>query len=150
MHGPGGDHRADPNLTPLLDVVLQLIMFFMITVNFVRVDQVNEEVNLPVAQAAVPMEKTADSFVFLNINKDGRLIGTLESLNGGRRLEEYLKTLMTHLERKAQLQGQKEPKLVMVLRADKDARYRDIWEYLDIGKVCGIKHFQFRALKKQN
>ncbi len=33
---------ADPNLVPLLDVVLQLIMFFMITVNFVRVDQFDD------------------------------------------------------------------------------------------------------------
>ena len=33
------DETLDVNLTPLLDLVLQLIMFFMITVNFVRVDQ---------------------------------------------------------------------------------------------------------------
>jgi len=26
--------ETDPNLTPLLDVVLQLIMFFLLTVNF--------------------------------------------------------------------------------------------------------------------
>ena len=36
MSASAEGNETDPNLTPLLDVVLQLIMFFMITVNFVR------------------------------------------------------------------------------------------------------------------
>ncbi len=35
----GHHNEAEPNLIPLLDLVFQLIMFFMITVNFVRVEQ---------------------------------------------------------------------------------------------------------------
>jgi biopolymer transport protein ExbD len=143
-----GEEAGEPNLVPLLDLVFQLIMFFMITVNFVRLDQINEEVSLPMAQSAVPLDTSAEEFVFLNINKDGKLVGTLEELNGGRKLEEYLKNLMIHLERKARIQGDKsEPKIVMVLRADKDARYKQIWDYLEIGKSAGIKRYQFRALK---
>jgi len=142
-----GEEAGEPNLVPLLDLVFQLIMFFMITVNFVRLDQINEEVTLPMAQAAVPLDTSADEYVFLNINKEGKLVGMLEDMNGGRKLEEYLKTKMIHLERTARLQGDKtEPKIVMVLRADKDARYRQIWEYLEIGKSAGIKRYQFRAL----
>jgi biopolymer transport protein ExbD len=101
------------------------------------------------AQSAVPLDTTAEEFVFLNINKDGKLVGTLEELNGGRKLEEYLKNLMIHLERKARIQGDKtDPKVVMVLRADQNARYKDIWEFMEIGKLCGIKRIQFRALTK--
>src|SRR5260370_40553094 len=111
-----GEEAGEPNLIPLLDLVFQLIMFFMITVNFVRLDQINEEITLPMAQSAVPLDTSAEEFVFLNINKDGKLVGTLEELNGGRKLEEYLKNLMIHLERKARIQGDKtEPKVVMVL-----------------------------------
>lgn len=148
MHG-AGDEAGEPNLIPLLDLVFQLIMFFMITVNFVRVDQINEDVSLPVAQAAVPMEKTGEEFVYLNIDKNGKLVGTLEDLSAGRKLEEYLKNLMRNLERRARLEGNKaDPKVVLVLRADKDARYKSLWELMEIGKAAGIKHFQFRALKK--
>ena len=48
----------DPNLTPLLDVVLQLIMFFMITVNFVAAERSSDEsMHLPVVQSTVPRLK---------------------------------------------------------------------------------------------
>ena len=56
-HGGGGEgHVAEPNLTPLLDVVLQLLMFFMMCVNFVN-EQVNEDIKLPRSQAVKPMDK---------------------------------------------------------------------------------------------
>jgi biopolymer transport protein ExbD len=146
MHGEEGD----PNLVPLLDLVLQLIMFFMITVNFVRVDQINEDISLPIAQAAVPMEKSAEEFIFLNIDRNGKLIGTLEDLNGGRKLEEFLKGKMMELQRQARFKGgdKADPKVVLVLRADRDARYKQIWDIVELGKAAGIKRYQFRALKK--
>jgi biopolymer transport protein ExbD len=44
-----------PNLTPLLDVVLQLITFFMMLVHFgSRVEGADRRVRLPVAPAALP------------------------------------------------------------------------------------------------
>src|SRR5271167_2482336 len=44
-----------PNLTPLLDVVLQLITFFMMLVHFgSRLEGSNRAVRLPVAPAALP------------------------------------------------------------------------------------------------
>jgi biopolymer transport protein ExbD len=146
MHGDDGD----PNLVPLLDLVFQLIMFFMITVNFVRVDQINEDVSLPVAQAAVPMEQSAEEFIFLNIDRNGKLVGSMEDLNGGRKLEAFLKSKMDELKRQARFKGETgDPKVVLVLRADKDARYKQIWDLVELGKMAGIKRYQFRALKKQ-
>src|SRR5438128_1518495 len=66
-HGPSSEGSvAEPNLTPLLDVVLQLLMFFMMCVNFVN-DQVKEDVKLPETQSAVPMDKTDTDVLFLNI-----------------------------------------------------------------------------------
>lgn len=148
--GGGGDANADPNLTPLLDVVLQLIMFFMITVNFVRVDHISEQVNLPIAQAAVPMEKTTEEWVFLNINDKGRLMGAMEQFNAPGELELHLKKRIEQLERTAQLQGEKgDLKIILVLRADKEVRFEQLWDYMETGKRAGIKRFQFRAMKKQ-
>src|SRR5438445_4970395 len=74
MSSDHGGEAGEPNLIPLLDLVFQLIMFFMITVNFVRVDQLNEDVALPVAQAAVPLDQSAHNYVFLNMNKNGKLL----------------------------------------------------------------------------
>src|SRR5581483_8907267 len=66
-HGPSSEGSvAEPNLTPLLDVVLQLLMFFMMCVNFVT-EQVNEDVKLPKSQSAVPMDKADTDVLFVNI-----------------------------------------------------------------------------------
>src|SRR5262245_19532317 len=55
------------NLTPLLDVVMQLIMFFMMCVNFVS-DQVSQNVMLPTSLSAQEiMPKTDVDVLVINI-----------------------------------------------------------------------------------
>src|SRR3954452_13170547 len=66
-HGPAAEaSSAEPNLTPLLDVVLQLLMFFMMCVNFVT-EQVSEDIKLPDSQSARPMDKSETDVLFLNL-----------------------------------------------------------------------------------
>jgi biopolymer transport protein ExbD len=55
------------NLTPLLDMILQLIMFFMMCVNFVA-EQVNANVLLPSSNSAQELQaKTETSVVVVNV-----------------------------------------------------------------------------------
>src|SRR5207302_7756448 len=63
----------EPNLVPLLDLVLQLVMFFMVCANFVM-EQVNETIKLPPAIASKPLDKSGDKVLFLNINSDGKVL----------------------------------------------------------------------------
>src|SRR5947209_19097482 len=66
-HGGSSDGGTmEPNLTPLLDVVLQLLMFFMMCVNFVT-EQVSGDIKLPVSQSARPMDKTETDVLFINV-----------------------------------------------------------------------------------
>src|SRR5438128_8409863 len=53
-------------LVPLLDMVFQLIMFFIISVNFAA-EQVNESIKLPKSQMARPMDKSEVDVLFVNI-----------------------------------------------------------------------------------
>src|SRR6516162_7966969 len=71
-HLPGANVRSDPNLVPLLDLVFQLIMFFMICVNFVS-EQVNETIMLPIAQSARAMDKGEVEVLVLNMDDHGRV-----------------------------------------------------------------------------
>jgi len=65
-HGPTAEGvSAEPNLTPL-DVVLQLLMFFMMCVNFVN-EQVKEDVKLPKSVSAHPMDKAETDVLFVNL-----------------------------------------------------------------------------------
>ena len=62
MHGSSTNEvQAEPNLVPLLDLVFQLIMFFMVCVNFVS-QQVNEDIKLPVAQSGARWTKRKWTF----------------------------------------------------------------------------------------
>lgn len=150
MAASAGDANTDPNLTPLLDVVLQLIMFFMITVNFVQTESLNEDVVLPAAQAAVPLDQTGDDYIFLNMNKEGKLVGYLEDLNSEVKLKAHLQREREARRRAAEEKGRKgDVNIVIVLRAHRDAQYNDIWHVLDTCTKAGYSRWQLRVLTKR-
>src|SRR5437868_12913267 len=76
-HGGGGLGKgqvsSDPNLTPLLDMVLQLVMFFMLVANFVM-DELSDKIHLPVATQAKPLTAKDTNILYLNVSKDGKVL----------------------------------------------------------------------------
>ncbi len=140
---------CDVNLTPLLDLVLQLIMFFMITVNFVRVDQFDDSIKLPVAHEAVPLDNSAEDWIFLNLNANGDLVGTLSNfpLDTDQKLKAHLMREKDSLERAARARGKTgEIKIVVILRADENCRYNDVWRRLYSCQMAGFKYWQLRVM----
>ena len=72
-HGGGGDDNAEPDLTAMLDVVMQLLMYFIMCANFI--DQENTaEVLLPVAAMARPLGKEESDVLFLNVDQEGKVL----------------------------------------------------------------------------
>jgi|GEM_PF-265429 biopolymer transport protein ExbD len=72
-HGPSHDTTVEPNLTPLLDLVMQLLMFFMICGNYAA-EQSNEPVNLAFSETAKQLGDEAqtapgpeEDFLFLTV-----------------------------------------------------------------------------------
>src|SRR6185437_5993841 len=85
----GSEIKAEPNLTPLLDVVFQLITFFMLVINFSN-DNNDQRIRLPVAASAYPAETgpiDEDRLVF-NIDADGNLLFNGEVLDTERAIKE--------------------------------------------------------------
>jgi biopolymer transport protein ExbD len=77
--------KADPNLVPILDMVFQLITFFMLLFNAKNVE-LAEGVNLPVLGSARPTKGPLDEHVIVfnfKINKD---TGALERWVLGRKV----------------------------------------------------------------
>lgn len=66
------------DMTPMIDIIFQLIAFFMVINNFEQ-SQVDERVKLPKDQLARPREKKAEDNYVLNIgferNKQGEITG---------------------------------------------------------------------------
>ena len=65
--------KAEPNLTPILDMVFQLITFFMLVINF-KSAEVDLCLKLPVVGSARPVDsKGQRDLLVLNIEHDGQL-----------------------------------------------------------------------------
>ncbi len=170
--GEGGGGVAEPNLTPLLDVVLQLLMFFMMCVNFVS-EQVNEDIRLPKSQAVKPMDKADTDVLFINLKpftlgefqdrlpadvlarvqerfRDGDeciLIPGKEPMRRGD-LMVWLKDQFADAQRIAESRGAKDVNTAIVIRAHKDADYAQVFEILQMCKTVGYTRLKLRALTK--
>jgi len=145
------EESTEPMFTSLLDVVLLLISFFVITVNFVQTDQINESVKLPPAQSAMPMDRAADNWVFLNMDSEGHLLGSNKEINldSPEKLKLFLRRQKEHLEDVFRQQGKTgNLDVVVILRADKDCRYQDIWNALEICGTAGYRKWQLRVMQK--
>ena len=81
----GSELRAEPNLTPLLDVVFQLITFFMLLINF-------SQDNLRLSGSGCPSRarrgpsrpgrpSSTTMRLVLNIDRDGKLLFNREALS---------------------------------------------------------------------
>jgi len=65
--------RAEPNLTPILDMVFQLITFFMLVINF-KSASLDLSLKLPVLGSARPVDSGGEEdLLVLNIDAEGRL-----------------------------------------------------------------------------
>jgi biopolymer transport protein ExbD len=145
-HGPaGGGHgqqSAEPNLTPLLDLVLQLVMFFMLVANFVM-DEQSDKVRLPVASQAKPLTTKDTNITYLNVDKTGRV---LVPLRAPLLSPEEIKFHMLQLAR-SHPSGEAKAKeeMTVIIRADKDARYHHILKTMQAIKAAGFRKLQLRA-----
>lgn len=77
-----GSNEMEVNLTPLLDLVLQLIMFFLACLNFAA-DQVSSNVLLPLSISATEIQpKTEQEYIMINIElvRKDRLAPTGETI----------------------------------------------------------------------
>jgi biopolymer transport protein ExbD len=142
--------RAEPNLVPLLDLVLQLLMFFILTVNFVT-QQVNEDIQLPVMQSARPMDRRETDVLYLNLNAEGSLEvpGRPVPLKAGAETRVYLRGEYEDAKRLA-LARTKSDKVhtVVIIRADKAVDYKSLYDLLEACKTVGYQKYQIRALTR--
>ena len=123
-------------------------MFFLITVNFVRVDQFDDSISLPLASQAVPLDN-ADDRIFLNLNGGGQLVGTLSTflLDTPEKLKVHLMREKESLERAGRVKGKTgEIKIVIILRADRNCKYSDVWSVLNSCQRANFKHWQLRVM----
>jgi biopolymer transport protein ExbD len=177
-HGPAsGDRALEPNFTPLLDVVLQLLMFFMMCVNFVN-EQVSRDIRLPVSQVAAPMNKGETDVLFINLkayNPDDfkdrpaadrdyikklfhdaepgkqqlcALIVGAEYPKTAADLKAWLEKKYTYAKADAEKTGDGTVKTIIIIRADKELEYEHVFAAMKLCEEAKFPRLKLRAIIK--
>jgi biopolymer transport protein ExbD len=153
-----------PNLTPLLDVVLQLITFFMMLVHFgSRLEGENRAVRLPVAPAALPgSDLTFDRLPVVIDRHGGLLVGgrVLDGPNAAAWWSQQANVRRAGLELLGAGPSDGEPRpeaspgpareelpTVVILRADRDASYGAVRRTLAEAQERGFAQFSLVVLR---
>src|SRR5262245_42521187 len=74
MASPNDAHGGHPDMTPMLDLVMQLLMYFILCANFLGQEVNAELVKLPDSAAAVPLDKREGDILFINITAKGEMV----------------------------------------------------------------------------
>jgi biopolymer transport protein ExbD len=139
--------RADPDLTPMLDMVFQLITFFMLVINF-KAASVDPSIQLPEIGSARPVLVSDESnIVVLNIAADG-------SLNVfGQSHEDAVKFLEE--EAATERANQENPKLgeelstTVVVRADRATQFTKVNRVLMACQDLGFRKVSLKVLDQE-
>jgi biopolymer transport protein ExbD len=156
---PNGNGRRkaegvlNPNLTPLLDVVLQLITFFMMLIHFgANLEGSSKGIRLPVAPAALPGSDLTIDRLGVGLNARGRLLVADEALDEAAASAWWVAQAKA---RRAGLETLGEPAAgddllptVVILRADRAASYGAVRRTLAEAQDKGFAHFSLVVLRR--
>jgi len=161
MSASASADKCEPNLTPMLDMVLQLVMFFMLCANFLM-EELNQAVRLPNAVSARPLDKNINKTIYLNMTADDKKAGIkpVISVSQGAAKEVFdpkqLIQLKRFLENQYKIDGKRTPaadwtagkgRTTIILRADKELAFRQVNDVLQICKQSGYSDISLRAIQ---
>jgi biopolymer transport protein ExbD len=150
MSGLSNAANAEPNLTPILDMVFQLITFFMLVINF-KSAALDMDLQLPVVGSARPVDTGGkDDLVVLNVNPKGQIKvygNIIEDVPGyiGR---EAQASLLVARRVKPELQLGDELPSTIVIRADKRTPFAQLNRVIKLCQDNGYRNFALKAMNK--
>ncbi len=116
------------SITPLIDVVFLLLIFFLVSSRFAEEER-ELELNLPSVSEALPATAQPDELV-INVNAEGRFF-----IDGGFHREEQVEQIL----RRAQASNPLSQ--TVVIRGDKQADWERVAIAMNICKKVGIAEF---------
>lgn len=142
------DNRAEPNLTPILDMVFQLITFFMLVINF-KAASVDLSLKLPVVGSARPVDTNGqEDLLVLNINAEGDLLlyGQVRPLENyiAQEAEISRMKLATH----GSAESSRELPTTVVIRADRGVSFQEFNRVLTECQKRGFHKFSLKAFNR--
>ena len=135
---------SDPDMTPLIDVTFQLVIFFLLTLNFSS-DEQSELIRLPASDIAKPAEGALETPITIQVLASGL------ALFGGDQLPPA--ALRAPLQRERDMiknvLGRNINSATIVIRADRDVPTGKVQEVIRVCQQTGFEKFVLRAKWKQ-
>lgn len=126
-------HHPGIQLAPLVDVLLLLLIFFLLTWNAARNEN---ELDVKVPKATAAKEKSAPiGDVVVNVKSDGNVVVNRRTLSGPE-LTDLLKGLV-----------QLDAEQAVVIRGDETGAYKNVVGVLNICSEAGVTNVAFATAK---
>ncbi len=137
------------NLTPLLDVVLQLITFFMMLIHFgSKIEGATASIRLPTAPAALPGDDLGLDRIMVGVDSGGLLIAEGASMDVGSSNAWWAEQARMRRSGLAGLgRGGDELPTFVVVRADKAASFGSVRNLLAAAQESGFARFTLVVLR---
>ena len=124
------DNDLDLNITPLIDVVFLLLIFFMVSTTFQR----ESEISIELPEASGKVAKNEKKVIEISIDNQGNYF-----INQRKVKDSNIKTLKKAI---SLVRGEaKEPKLI--ISADKMTPHQSVVRAMDAARQLGLVHLTF-------
>ena len=134
----GEGDKIELQMTPMIDIVFQLIAFFMVLVNFSEAEQ-DQRVKLPESELAKPPEAPFDVPITIQLTKTGEVI-----LHGETMPMEAVSRKMMKERVDLQYQGKTAGEATIIIRAHE---YCPTGKVQALIKICQEQQFERYALR---
>lgn len=124
-------HSVEVNLTPLIDVVFLLLIFFMVSTTFDKQAQI--QINLPEAESSEVVE-TEKNVIEIGVNKNGTFFVNQEEL---------IKSDVNTLKKMLIKVSQGKTDLPVIISADGLAPHQSVVTVLDVASQLGLTQMTF-------
>jgi biopolymer transport protein ExbD len=139
---------AEPNLTPLLDMVFQLITFFMLVINF-KGASMDLSLKLPVLGSARPLEwKGRLEPLMVNINRQGLVHVYGQTVEIEPYIKREAKVLRSQLKAQGTTVGDEGFPVPVVVRADENVTFELLNRVIRVCQEEGYRQFSLSAMNR--
>ena len=135
---------AEGDMTPMIDMVFQLIAFFMVLVNFTDADQ-NARIRLPSSELAKPADSPLESPITLQLTSKGTVLFAAEEVS----VEGIKPLLLRERQVLDATPGKSAGKATIVIRADREAKTGRVQELIKVCQETGFEKFALRAKEQK-
>ena len=140
--------RAEPNLTPLLDMVFQLITFFMLVINF-KGASLDMSLKLPVLGSARPLERTGKlEPMLLNVDAEGNVKAYGQSVEIEQHVDREARMLKEEL-RMAGTPIEGDLPVTVIIRADRSAPFKLVNHVITVCQNHGYRKYSLSAMTRE-